>query len=137
MKKGGASIPLLTEPANDRVFEMLEKTELKQQQVEDRSCRRTVSETKRYLQHIRQEGAALTVIGNHSLPPTPVSREVDKLLKQEDIMSTVPVFKLPKVGKPTDADEDAVWVVEFKDSAAAEKARSAELFIAGRQITFI
>ena len=71
------------------------------------------------------------------MPPTPVSREVDKLLKQEDIMSTVPVFKLPKVGKPTDADEDAVWVVEFKDSAAAEKARSAELFIAGRQITFI
>jgi len=137
VKAGGASIPLLTEPANDRVFDLLDKADLKKEEVGNRS-RRTVSETKRYMLRTREQGApAEGGVGNHTLPPQPVSQEVGKLLSREDIMSTVPVFKLPRVGMETTTKEDAIWVVEFKDTASAENARKASLSVDGHAITFL
>jgi len=137
VKAGGASIPLLTEPANDRVYDLLEKSDLKQEQVFERS-RRTVSETKRYLLRTRTPGSTLIEnAGNHSVPPQPVSQEINSLLLSEELMSTVPVFKLPKVGKPSSVEETVIWVVEFKDSGTAEKARKASVTVAGHPVTFL
>jgi len=138
VKAGGGSIPLLTEPADDKVFALLAKAELKQEHVEDHRSRRTVSETKRYILRTRSPGTKLIEnVGNHSIPPEPVSQEINRLLLLEELMSTVPVFKLPRVGKPSSlVDENVIWAVEFRDAVAAEKARKTITSISGRPITY-
>jgi len=134
VKAGGGSIPLLTEPIDNGVADLLENKELKHLNVPNGRTRRTVSETKRYILHTRQEGKNIERhIGNHTLPPTPITQEIASLLEQDDVMSRVPVFKLPRVGKPSVTEEEAIWVVEFKDEAAVGKALKApSLDLAGR-----